>query len=189
MSQKTANLSPHSPPLIRATSLRGASVWAEHTVLGSVLGLIYDHAGKRVTGLQMVDPARNDVQAIPLEDIKAQIGTYQRLQVRAVREWPLNTGRLAVDTLTLRSPTGTGMAYIHDAWFNPVTGAIDAYEVGLLPRQAATAPTLRVPAELVSFDGGNHATLPANLFEALGSVLRAELHLPLNQPQAGNLCA
>lgn len=177
--------------LIRATSLRGLPVWSGRHVLGSVLGLTYDHAARHVTGLLLARGDQNGVQTILLDELNLLAAPYRQVQARTVRPWPAHGQRKPpVDTLTLHASPGRGIAYVHDAWFDPVTGAIDAYEVGLLPRQAASAPTLRVPAELVSFAGANaqanQGTVPSHILGTLGGAFRTGVRLPLASSQAGS---
>ncbi|NTY02480.1 hypothetical protein [Deinococcus sp. JMULE3] len=155
---------------LRATALRGLPVWQGAEQIGTLGGLVYDHAARRVRGFTVLSGERTlNVWWADTDGL-----TRQALHVRA--GIPLShlwhglgsVARRPVDTLTVRLPDGAGTLFVLDAFLDPMTERIVAYEVGALPRAAARRPGMRIPASDLAWTGQE--------FQPLGSaipVLRA----------------
>ncbi|RJF75251.1 hypothetical protein D3875_01740 [Deinococcus cavernae] len=118
-------------------------------------GLIYDHVGKKVTHLKLASRVNGEVLAVPLSEVDFQHMDQNELQVSAIRAWQkLPEAHPPVDKLTVKSHSRTDTVFVHDVWFNPQTGKIDSYELGLLPRKASSMPSLCVKASQLAFEDG-----------------------------------
>ncbi|WP_155299946.1 hypothetical protein [Deinococcus kurensis] len=151
------------PESLRATALRGLPVRQGAEPIGVLAGLVYDHAARRVRGFTVRSGERTlNVWWADVDGL-----TRQALQVRA--GIPLShlwhgLGSVAcrpVDTLTVRLPDGAGTLFVLDAFLDPRTERIVAYEVGALPRAAAARRGLRIPAADLSWTGQEFQPLGA----------------------------
>ena len=140
---------------LRATSLRGLPLSHRQANAGTVTGLIYDHIRKQVTHLKLASRVDGEMAAVPLREVDFRRVGQNELRVPALNVWEkLPETYPPVDKLTVKSQSRTDTVFVHDVWFNPQTGKIDSYELGLLPRKASSMPSLCVKASQVAFEDG-----------------------------------
>lgn len=167
---------------LRATSLRGLQLSHRSQNAGTVTGLIYDHVGKKVTHVKLASRANGEVVAVPLSEVDFERMDQNDLQLEALRAWEkLPETYPPVDKLTVKSHSRTETVFVHDVWFNPHTGRIDSYELGLLPRKASSMPSLCVKATQLAFEDGQ-LLAPDELLAALSATF--SLSVGLSRPLA-----
>lgn len=170
---------PEYPPAapVRATSLRGLSVYHRQQSVGTALGLVYDHASKTVTHLKLVCRASGDLLAVPLGEIDFEFLPQHELHLRVRRSWqPLPGPHRPVDRLTVKAQGGSGTVFVHDVWFDPHTGEIASYELGLLPRKASSLLSLCVQADQLTFEA-DQLLASAQLLHALSTAFNVSMGL------------
>lgn len=165
----------------RATALRGLPVRQGDEQVGTLGGLVYDHVARRVRGFTV----HSDERTLNVWWADVDGLTRQALQVRT--GIPLShlwhglgsVARRPVDTLTVRLPDGAGTLFVLDAFVDPQTERIMAYEVGALPRAAAARRGLRIPAADLAWSGEEFQPLGAAIpcLKALQATLDASVLL------------
>lgn len=154
--------------LLSAVALRGAAVRRSVFRIGHVVGLEYDHLRHLVTGLKMQRADTPEAVSVPFTSLDLRCAERQEVSIRSWPHVPLRPVQgIPVDRLTLKGDAAShAPLFVHDLTFEALTARIVSYEVGLLPKDAASTAVVSVPAEALTLRGGQ-LSAPAPVFEAL----------------------
>lgn len=163
---------------LRVTAVLGLRLTRSVFRIGQVTGLVYDHALHRVTHLRITLAGGEGSLAVPLSSVDFQAVNRDELRLRIWPRAPQAPGDgLPLDGLMVKADEGDGVAFVHDAWFEPGSGDITSYELGALPRRASRTGTVSVPAQVLECRDG-HLFAPRLLIARLTAVLAGGLGVP-----------